>query len=104
MSSLGQWTVYGRNGGQEGRETRILLIDRDGIWEFVGAEIADGVKELVRREEMQVRDCGFDSQWARFGGKIGVGEDVRVVGGSLARERRWRRELGRRNGMERESG
>ena len=42
LSSLGQWTVYGRNGGQEGRETRILLIDRDGIWEFVGAEIADG--------------------------------------------------------------
>ena len=53
---------------------------------------------------MQVRDCGFDSQWARFGWKIGVGEDVRVVGGSLARERRWRRELGRRNGMEWESG
>ena len=79
MSSLGQWTVYGRNGGQEGRETRILLIDRDGIWEFVGAKIADGVKELVRREEMQVRDCGFDSQWARLGGKIGVGEDVRAL-------------------------
>ena len=67
-------------------------------------EIHEGVKELVRREEMQVWDCGFDSQWARFGGKMGVGEDVRVVGGSLARERRWRRELGRRNGMEWESG
>ena len=39
-----------------------------------------------------------------FGGKIGVGEDVRVVGASLVRERWWRRELGRWNGMEREIG